>query len=365
MGFGFRPDNAPLDTVSSASIQDLTIQAIDIALGAIGASQIATGAVTSLKIADGTVTSTDILDGTITAADLVADTLTAAQLAAGSVGTSEVIDDSLTASDLATDAVDAAEIKASAVGTSEVADDTLTASDLATDAVGAAEIAADAVTASEIATDAVDAAEIKDGAVTASELAAGSITAADAAADMATQAELDAVVAGSVTDESITSNKLADDAFAQYRSAMRRQGFASVADGNEYALLPNGDFANISGTNASCGMFYLDPTDFESGSRDAKVRLRSTVATGSVGPGTKTGRVMLRPVTSVSSGALTLGAAIATNDHLSMVASDYDVLAGSDSSLTAGWYVVTFTFLTGVGAATSTGVVADVQVRQQ
>jgi len=58
------------NSVSSNSIVDLTIKAVDIAKGAIKTAKLANKAVTTLKLADNAVTSAKIANGTITDADI-------------------------------------------------------------------------------------------------------------------------------------------------------------------------------------------------------------------------------------------------------------------------------------------------------
>ena len=71
-----------------------------------------------------------ITDESVTAADLGTDSVNASEIAAGAVRSSEVANNSLTADDLAIDSVTASEIAAGAVGSSEIADGSVSAADL-------------------------------------------------------------------------------------------------------------------------------------------------------------------------------------------------------------------------------------------
>ncbi|MEQ9116439.1 MAG: hypothetical protein RLN62_06560 [Rickettsiales bacterium] len=99
-----------------------SIGASEIAAGAVGTSELAANAVTSAKIADGEIVNADIsgtaaivysklsFSNNIVAGDLAADSVEASEIAAGAVGTSELATDSVIAAKIAAGAVTPAKL---------------------------------------------------------------------------------------------------------------------------------------------------------------------------------------------------------------------------------------------------------------
>ena len=97
---------------------------------------------------------------TIPGAGIATDTLEAGDIAAGAIGTSELAADAVTASCIATNAVGTAEIGVDVIVAADVAANAITVAELQDGAVTTAKIAADAVTANEIATGAITSGKI-------------------------------------------------------------------------------------------------------------------------------------------------------------------------------------------------------------
>jgi hypothetical protein len=121
-----------------------------------------TGTYPNPNIANEKVTSAKIQDRTIQAADITQNTITAAELATNSVTNNEIQDATIGSADIAPNAVGNSEIATNAVGRDEIAADAVGSSEIEANSVGSSEISSNAVGTDEIANDAVNADKIFD-----------------------------------------------------------------------------------------------------------------------------------------------------------------------------------------------------------
>jgi hypothetical protein len=83
-------DKIAASAITTAKIAADAVTAAEIATGAVGSNEIAAGAVIAGKITAGTIVSADIATGTITAGNIAANTITASQIAAGTITATEM-----------------------------------------------------------------------------------------------------------------------------------------------------------------------------------------------------------------------------------------------------------------------------------
>jgi hypothetical protein len=148
------------DCVTSATIDDLSVGAADlatgavtttkIAAGAVGASALHTNAVTTVALADGAVTGAKVADGAVGASALHTSAVTTAALADGAVTGVKIADGAVGASTIRSNAVTSIHLTDDAVSGAEIADGAVQTADLAGSAVTSAKIADGTITEADI-----------------------------------------------------------------------------------------------------------------------------------------------------------------------------------------------------------------------
>ncbi len=113
--------------------------------GTIDANDLAAGAVTSAKIADGTIAAADLAADSVTSAKIVDGTIVAGDLAIGAVVVSGGLAGSITDG-----TIDANDLAASAVTSAKILDGTIATGDLANNAIDGNKLAGNAVTSAKI-----------------------------------------------------------------------------------------------------------------------------------------------------------------------------------------------------------------------
>ena len=168
-------DGNVTNKVTTDTINGKAVTTSKIADGAINTTKLGWNAVTTSKIAEDAVGISEIAPGAVTNEKIADDAVTHEKIADDAVTTSKIASKAVGNLEIGNDAVTSRNIKSGHVGSSEIADNAITASKIASDAVGTSEIARNAVTADEIAPSAVGSSEIASGAVGSSEIANGAV----------------------------------------------------------------------------------------------------------------------------------------------------------------------------------------------
>ena len=188
-GFG----NVMWDSINSETIADETIQAIDIA----------TGAVRTQEILNETILSEDIMDGQVMTVDIADLAVTNQKVGPDAITTDKILDGEVMNPDLATDAVDSRVIQNESIMTQDIQDGQVMSVDIQDGGVNTIDLADGSVTTVKIADQAVTTAKIADQAVTNSKIAPDAVT-TDKIMNLGVQRE-------DIADNAINGAKIEDE----------------------------------------------------------------------------------------------------------------------------------------------------------